>query len=55
MSDLTDKTLEEVVNLLDDFFEIYKYDNNVLGNKTGIKATDLHLSQGIDKFILIVL
>jgi hypothetical protein len=49
MSDLTDKTLEEVINQLDDFFEIYKYENDVLGNKAAIKATDLYLSQNLNK------
>jgi hypothetical protein len=45
MTDLTDRTLEEVVNQLDDFFEIYKYENN----KAAIKASDLYLSQTLDK------
>jgi len=49
MTDLTDKTLEEVVNQLDDFFEIYRYENDLLGNKAAIKASDLYLSQNINK------
>ena len=48
MTDLTDKTLEEVVNELDDFFEIYKYENDLLGNKAAIKVTNLYLSQDIN-------
>ncbi len=49
LTDLTDKTLEEVVNQLDDFFEIYRYENDLLGNKAAIKATDLYLSQNLNK------
>lgn len=42
LNDITDQTLEEVVNELDNFATILKYENSTINDKSSIKATNLY-------------
>ncbi len=47
--DITDKTLNEVIDELDNLNTIFKYENNTFGDKDGIKATDIYFTADINK------
>jgi hypothetical protein len=49
LTDITDKTLNEVIDELDNLTTIFKYENNTFGTKGGIKATDIYFTADIDK------
>jgi hypothetical protein len=41
---LTDKTLNELLDELDDLNTIFKYENGTFGDKDGIKATKIYFT-----------
>jgi hypothetical protein len=47
--DITDKTLNEVIDELDNLNTIFKYENNTFGDKGGLKATDIYFTDDINK------
>ena len=49
LTDITDKTLNEVIDELDNLNTIFKYENNTFGDKGGIKATDIYFTADINK------
>ncbi len=53
MNDITDKTLEQVIDELDNFSTIFKWELNIAsGDKSGIKASKLYLSPSIDNILI---
>ncbi len=49
LTDITDKTLNEVIDEFDNLNTIFKYENFTFNDKGGIKATDIYFTPGIDK------
>jgi hypothetical protein len=47
--DITPKTVNEIIDEMDNLTAIFKYENNIFGTKGGIKATDIYFTADIDK------
>ena len=48
LTDITDKTLNEVIDELDNLNTIFKYQNSLVNDKAGIKCVDLYLTPSIN-------
>ena len=53
LTDITDKTLEQVIDELDNFSTIFKWELSTFsGDKAGIKASKLYLTPSIDNILI---
>ena len=48
LTDITDKTLNEVIDELDNLNTIFKYENSTFADKAGIKATKIYFTPSIE-------
>ncbi len=51
LTDITDKTLNEVIDKLDIFNTIFKYENGIVNSKDGIKSTKIYFTPSINEMI----
>jgi hypothetical protein len=52
LTDITDKTLNEVIDELDNLNTVFKYENAVINDKAGIKTTKLYLTPSINDILI---